>query len=225
MNLKGNLRHQIFRWLGRRLDQNYFLDNIQGLIHVGVNLGQERLLYASKHLSVLWVEPIPSIYEQLLENISPYSNQRAAKALLLDEDGIQARLNISNNEGASSSVLPFKDHTQLWPDVEYVDTLLIESQTLPKLLESMSLCTADYQALVMDTQGSELLILKGSLSILENIRYIKTEVPDFEAYENCPRLAEFTSFMKSQGYRLSCKSAFASSPGLGTYFDVVYERK
>jgi len=160
-----------YRLAGLRQDSNYFLDSVTGVIHIGANLGQERSLYSSKNLAVLWVEPIPAIYERLVENLSCFPGQRAAQALLLDREGVTVQLNIASNEGASSSVFLFKHHQSIWPDVEFVDQLLMESQTLPGLLRQLQLQMSDYQALVMDTQGSELLILKGSLSILDQFKY------------------------------------------------------
>jgi FkbM family methyltransferase len=209
---------------GRRSNPDYFLDHVTGVIHIGANLGQEGPTYARKNLKVLWVEPIPEIFERLVGNISGYPDQLAAQALLLDEDGKNVTLHIANNDGASSSILAFKDHQQIWPDVHYVDEISLQSRTLPSLLDDLGLPVSNYQALVMDTQGSELLIVKGATAILGGIKYIKTEVPDFEAYSGCPSLLEFTTFMRSLGFRLACKCAFASSPGHGTYFDVVYEK-
>ena len=164
------------------------------------------------------------IYELLLQNISSYPDQLAVKALLLDQDGKKVTLNIASNQAASSSVLAFKDHGKIWPDVNYVGKITLESQTLPSVLCNLGLNISDYQALVLDTQGSELLIIKGAIGILDAVKYVKTEVPDFEAYAGCPVLKDFNSYMFSHGFYLACKSAFASSPSHGTYFDVVYER-
>jgi hypothetical protein len=47
-----------------------------------------------------------------------------------------------------------------------------------------------YQGLVLDTQGSELLILKGAEKILRNFSYIKVEAADFNAYEGCCQIDE-----------------------------------
>jgi hypothetical protein len=51
------------------------------------------------------------------------------------------------------------------------------------------------------------LILKGAIALLPGITFIKTEVPDFEAYEGCPDLSEFTAFMAQHGFRLVSKRA------------------
>jgi hypothetical protein len=54
-----------------------FLKKVPGVIHVGANTGQERSEYASLELKVLWVEPIPAVFEVLRSNIANFPNQRA----------------------------------------------------------------------------------------------------------------------------------------------------
>ena len=52
-----------------------------------------------------------------------------------------------------------------------------------------------YDALVLDTQGSELLVLKGAAGLLPNIKYVQAEVADFESYSGaCRQLAETDVF-------------------------------
>ena len=58
-----------------------------------------------------------------------------------------------------------------------------------------------FPALVMDTQGSELLVLRGADPRLPSFAFIKTEVADFEAYSGCCQLAEVTAFLSARGFR------------------------
>ena len=60
---------------------------------------------------------------------------------------------------------------------------------------------ARYDALVMDTQGSELLVLRGAEPVLEHFRFIKTEVPDFEAYAGCAQLDDIERFLRATRLR------------------------
>lgn len=200
-----------------------FLDRIAGIIHVGANTGQERQLYASKGLPVLWVEPIPEVYNKLMANLRDYPNQRAIQALLYDKDGAQVSLNIANNGGASSSIMDLKEHKLLWPEVNYVETIEMTTKTLVSLVREIQLDLMAYNSIVLDTQGSELLILKGAIPLLSRIAYVKTEVPDFEAYLGCPMLPEFTAFMKDQGFRLVSRRALANSTSSRAYYDVTYQ--
>jgi len=56
------LKLKLFR---REESPDVFLDRVKGVIHVGANTGQERLIYESRQLNVFWVEPIPNVYEIL----------------------------------------------------------------------------------------------------------------------------------------------------------------
>jgi hypothetical protein len=93
------------------------------------------------------------------------------------------------------------------------------------LLEDQGIDVAQYQALVMDTQGSELLILRGAVSILSRFEFIKLEVPDFESYEGCCKLADVNAFMVSHKYKEHSRKKFASRKEGGSYFDVVFKRQ
>jgi FkbM family methyltransferase len=223
MGIRAFLRPLAYKILARDQDPDSFLDRISGIIHVGANTGQERELYASNGLPVLWVEPIPDVYEKLVSNLRNFPNQLAVQALLYDRDGVQLSLNIANNGGASSSIMDFKDHKLLWPEVNYVNSIEMTTKTLASLVREIQLDLTTYNSIVLDTQGSELLILKGAIPLLSSIAYVKTEVPDFEAYLGCPMLPEFTSFMKDQGFRLVSRRAQAESTSSRAYFDVTYQ--
>jgi len=225
MNKISFLRKLKLKLLRREETPDVFLERGKGVIRVGANTGQERMIYEARQLNVFWVEPIPNVYEILCQNIRDLPRQRAAQALLLDQDGVKVTLNIANNEGASSSVMSLKKHQELWPGVTYVDALELTSSTLATLIDQYQVNIGDYDSLVLDTQGSELLILKGSIPLLSKINYILIEAPDFEAYEGCPRLEDFNLFMKQHGFRLVAKRAIAASSKDYAYYDVLYRNR
>ena len=205
-----------------RRDADRFLKQISGVIHVGANTGQERDLYQQNDLRVLWVEPIPEVFDILRANILSYPLQSAFQRLVTDKDDELYEFHVSNYEGMSSSILQLKLHKDVWPDVAFTRTLALRSVTLPSLLQRERIDINNYDALVMDTQGSELLILKGAAPILPGLRFIKTEVPDFESYEGCCRLEDMKRFLEQHGFREYVRHPFATRPEGGTYYDVVY---
>src|SRR5881409_1335076 len=171
----------IIRSVGRRVrqflqgDPDFFLRKVRGIIHVGANLGQEREIYAKHDLNVFWIEPIPEIFERLKMAISQYAKQTAICRLITDVDDKECVFHISNYDGASSSILEFADHKELWPDVSYERAVQLKGTTLPSVIKQQSIDLSRYDSLVMDTQGSELLILKGATNILPNFKFIKFE--------------------------------------------------
>lgn len=202
-----------------------FLKKVPGVIHVGANMGQERNRYASLGLNVIWVEPIPSVFEVLSLNISGLANQRAYNYLLAAEHGKEYTFHISNNEGQSSSIFDLAKHKEMWPDVQFTDDIRMVATTLARLIEVENIDLRKFGSLVLDTQGSELLVLKGAIPVLDRFQFVKTEVADFESYAECCRLDELTEFMNTQGFSISRKSPFAARGGVGTYYDVLYHHR
>lgn len=199
-----------------------FLSECKGAVHVGANTGQERDAYAALNLNVLWVEPLPDIFDKLTRRLAGYPQQKAVRALVADIDGKEYTLHISSNAGLSSSILPFGGHTDIWPKIKYVGDVTITGTTLASLLRDEP---DAYDALVLDTQGTELLVLRGAGTALDRFRYIKTEAADFEVYKGCCRLSELTEFLACRGFTEQCRAVSAERAGGGKCYDVVYKRK
>lgn len=212
------------KWIGRLSGPAPFQSKARGVIHVGGNSGQERFLYADHGLNVAWVEAIPKMFEQLNENVRLLPNQRAFLYLLTDQDGKEYQFHIANNEGQSSSIFELGKHKEMWPEIDYKDSIVLVSSTLTSFVTREKLDLNEYDALVLDTQGAEMLILKGGAEILPHFRFITVEVPDFEAYEGCCLLSEMDEFMKCAGFHSRERKPFKSVPKVGTYYDVTYER-
>jgi FkbM family methyltransferase len=204
--------------------ESRFLHRASGVIHVGANTGQERFLYRMLGLRVIWIEPIPEVYDTLVKKIGRFRKQRALQYLVTDEDGREYEFNVATNNGASSSILDLGMHRDIWPDVGYERKIKLRSTTLPTVVEDAQIDLHDFDALIMDVQGAELLVLQGAAPILDHFTYVKTEVPDFEAYEGCCQLSDIAAFLTSRGYTEHARREFARRDAGGSYYDVVYKR-
>jgi FkbM family methyltransferase len=204
------------------LDPYSYLKQVRGVIHVGANLGQERELYAKYKLKVLWIEPLPDIFEQLCKNVRPFPDQTAVNYLITDKDDVEYLFHVASNGGASSSILELARHDEIWPDVQYVSKITLNSITLDSLIKNIDNGIPSYDALVMDTQGSELLVLKGATNSLGQFKFIKTEAADFEAYADCARVEDLTNYLTQFGFKLIRSDKFAESPKGGRYFDLLF---
>ena len=216
-NMGRKIKHLLF-------NPDKFLKDISGVVHVGANIGQERERYNNYGLSVIWVEPIPDVFERLNKNIKPYNNQLAIQALITDLDDKQYEFHIANNDGASSSIYELKHHKDIWPSVNYQKSISIKSTTLTSLFKNKSIDISKYQALIMDTQGSQLLVLKGSIPILNRFKYVKTDVADFESYKGCCQLLEIIDFMNEHGFKEHSRKKFAQRAAGGNYYDIIFEK-
>lgn len=196
---------------------------VRGVLHVGANIGQERDFYATYHLPVVWVEPIPSVFETLQENLKPYPQQTAVCALVTDTDGKPHTLNIASNHGASSSIFPMKDHTKMWRRVYNIDSIRLYSVTLPSLIRAYRFKVQDF-ALVVDVQGAELLVLRGAEPILSQFKYVQTEAADFESYAGGCQVNDIITYLAGQGFAEVGRTVFNHKSDVGTYYDLVFQR-
>jgi len=216
--------NEFYYFLSLKKNPNYLFKKISGVIHIGANTGQERKKYEQYSLAVIWVEPIPEVFEQLKKNITEYPNQKAFRYLLTDKDDEEIEFKIANNNGKSSSILNFGLHTRIWPDIHYVKSIQLKSSTLKSLVQREKIDLQRYQALVLDTQGSELLVLRGGLEILEKFQYIVTEAADFESYADCCLIKDLSNFLEGFGFKEIVRTKFARDSKVGNYYDVVYEK-
>jgi FkbM family methyltransferase len=212
------------KWINRLGGPAPYQLQARGIIHVGGNLGQERFLYEDYGLNVAWVEPLPNMFDKLSENVRSFPKQRAFRYLITDKDGQEYQFHIANNEGQSSSILDLGKHKEMWPEIAFKDSMVLVSSTLTTFVAGEKLDLDEYDALVLDAQGAEMLILKGGKEILSRFRFITVEVPDFEAYQGCCLLSDMDEFMKNEGFHSRERNVLKSVPKVGTYYDVTYER-
>ena len=88
-----------------RKDPDKFLKKSIGVIHVGANTGQEMDTYVKRKLPVIWIEPIPEVFEVLEKNIQGVAKHRAIQRLITDKDNEEYQFHVSNNFGAASSII------------------------------------------------------------------------------------------------------------------------
>lgn len=216
------------RTLKRKLrneNDTAFLPLLRGVVHVGANSGQERGLYDSYRLPVLWIEPIPEVFATLQKNIASYPDQRAVQALVAAEDGVEVDFHVASNDGASSSMLEMAKHKDIWPTVDFKRSLRMTTRTLPTVVAAAGLDMTRYNGLIMDTQGSELLVLRGAVPLLQHFDFVKTEVADFESYKGCCQLSDLGPFMDEHGFDEIARHRFRNLEPGKAYYDVVYKRR
>jgi FkbM family methyltransferase len=202
-----------------------FLKNTTGIIHIGANIGQERNHYKKyKIKKIVWVEPDPNTFRQLKKNIKPYKNQKELNYLLSDKKKI-TKFNISNFGGNASSIFDFSTHKEMHPQVKFINKILLTSSTFIDMIEKEKIKLKDYNTLVLDTQGSELLILKGAAKVLNEFKYIKLETSDFEIYKNAPTLKVISRFLNIYNFVEIKKIKIDENKNGGKVFDILYSKK
>lgn len=204
-----------------------FIEHSKGVIHVGANTGQARDIYAARNLPVLWIDALPDVFAQLGANIQGYPNQRALRSLITDEDGAEYTFQVANNGGQSSSIFDFGEHTKIWPEIKYTDSLKMESVTLKTALQRYSVNIADYDTLVLDVQGAELLVLKGAGDLLDGFKFIRAEACDFELYKGGCQLKDLDAYLKPRGFDRVMTWHYKRSPQpeVERIYEALYQKK
>lgn len=199
-----------------------FLKEVHGVIHIGANEGQEREHYSKYGLQkVLWVEADPEAFKKLKKNISQYKNQIALNYLVLDKKKMN-NFNISNANGNASSVLELSKHKKMYPDVKYIRKIFLPSYTLGDIIKRERINIKNYQALILDVQGSELKVLKGTNKLLYNFKYIKLECSNFEVYKKNPNIKEISDYLLKYNFKEVKRIKIDKNKKNEEVFDILY---
>ena len=214
------LNHRIYSLVHGQPQQ--YLTDIKGVIHVGASSGQERELYSSHQLNVLWIEASFDSFQTLLSNIREYPRQKALNYLVDQDNCDSVKFNIANNNAESSSLLELAEHKYMYPDVSTTESVYLQSRTLNWIVNNELLDLSLYDAMVLDVQGAEIRVMKGASSILHRMRYVEVEVADFYSYQSSPLLSDMNLFMKENGFVLDYLQRASFVPRVGTYYNATY---
>ena len=163
----------------------------------------------SVHLANFWkeghihcFEPIPALYAKVLENTKNIKNITSYQVALADNVGF-ADFYVSSIDGtkgptASSSLLAPARHLTDFAYVKFNEKIQVPTTTLDAWAERYHIDHVDFMWL--DTQGSELTILKSSPRILKTVRVILTEVEFVEEYKGQALFSDIKAYLESQGF-------------------------
>jgi FkbM family methyltransferase len=159
------------------------------VVDVGANLGQFNL-FCSQYLGaerVISIEPVPSCFRLLAENADNPAD--CLNALVTGEER-EATFYIARDSQLSSTVRDVAgDHRE---------AISLHGRPLASLLEGVGLDRIDL--LKIDTEGSELEVLRSAGNLLEKTRVVLVEMSIFR--EHAGNIFAVGSFLESQGFRL-----------------------
>jgi len=170
--------------------------NTNGIIHVGAHCLEEIEIYHEAGIyNIIWIEADSIICEEMRKK---YPLEIILDFLVTDKCGDEKDFYISSNNGASSAIFPFGYHKTIYPKINMTSTIKLITNTLDNVLKGF--VVSDYNTLVMDVQGAELLVLKGAKSYLKTCKYIITEVSTIPLYDGCVLRDELHNFINSIGF-------------------------
>jgi len=182
------------------------IKNPVNILHIGANYGQETESYINNYSdtlkSITYIECIPSVFEKLVIYNKQFENRMNIKyinALCSDKDHMEVEFYVTNNNGLSSSVFkPNLDNWQ-WSDVNVNTSILLKTITINKLIED-NILFDNYDTLIIDTQGSELKILKGADKILKNVKQCICEYSSVEYYKGGAMLNDLIDIFTTNNF-------------------------
>jgi FkbM family methyltransferase len=179
------------------------------LLQIGASYGQEIPYFVHNGIqSIVLVEPLDEPVTFLKENYGRFANIKIIQALCSDTEAEACEFYVASNAGQSSSLLRPKNHLSEFSWVKFSNTLTIASTTVDKLISEARRTNPlgfppTIDTLYLDTQGSELKVLKGAQKLLKEVEYVYTEVTRNEMYQSAPTLKELMEFLDGFNFSLN----------------------
>ena len=171
-----------------------------GIFHIGAHYGQEVNMYIQKNIPCILFEPNPDSYNILEQNFRGVSGVCTENYALGSKNEKRIMYCEKNNQGMSSSLLRPKKHLDYYPSISFDSMCNVDQITLDGYVENNNINLTIFNSIVMDVQGYELEVLKGSTKTLNRIDHILTEVNFEHMYENCALIEELDNFLKNYGF-------------------------
>ena len=167
---------------------------INSVVHVGAHLGQEVSNYKFYGISkIVLFEPQQYFYN-ILSNKFKNDNQIKIFNVALGNKNKITKINISNNDGASSSLLTPKKHLEVYPEIDF------KTEETVQVKKMSDFNFTDFDLLVVDTQGYELNVLEGCEDLLRNFKYLIIEINLKELYEGCPTVKNLDDYLTKYNF-------------------------
>jgi len=205
-----------------------FSDDYETLVHIGAAIGWDVVVdvgantgaFASSFFDagfdkrIVSFEPLPEAHEILTRrsNLNPLWLV-GPRVALGDKDGI-ASFNVSRN-GSSSSLLPMEArHSEVAPASQFIKAIDIEIARLDTVAPPL-LGSSRRALLKIDTQGTELDVIRGASGILERIAAIRVELSFERLYAGQELFDEVYAHITGLGFSLWEISPVLRDPATG----------
>lgn len=184
---------------------------------VGLDTVQFRGLFPKAVIHAF--EPVPSSYTKLLQKtkgLNIYCHKLAFGSITGKS---QLFISSGGNNADSSSLLKPTGHITYNPQIKFNDVTEVDAIRPEEWLRNNSIDHIDF--LWLDTQGTELDILKNCSNFLDSVKIIHLEVSLVEHYANSALYQEVQEFLTSKGFSVF-QEIFGPNAVMG---DVVFTKK
>ncbi|HAO11978.1 MAG TPA: hypothetical protein DCQ51_12595, partial [Planktothrix sp. UBA8407] len=166
----------------------------RGIILIGAYDGKTlKHLNLPNTVKTLLIDANPNAVERLQRNFADSPNIQVVQAAIANHNET-VTLHLTSME-SSSSILPPKQYSEIYPNIKEIQQLTLSSRTLDTLLEELNLSASDFNILILDIQGAELLALEGANQLLNTLDAIYTTVHYQELFEGGALAEEVNQFL------------------------------
>jgi FkbM family methyltransferase len=172
------------------------------IIHVGANYGHEVMKYEDLGLYGYHIEAIPKVFQELQLKCEQTTRQKPICACLSDQESADVMFNVTSNNAESSSMLDLGRHKMAYPHIGVSEQVRLTTSTLDGLASQGLLSPPNH--IVIDVQGAELMVLKGSPITLAS-RQLKTVTVESSAeplYDGGAKFSEIFNYLTCFGFFL-----------------------
>jgi FkbM family methyltransferase len=208
--------HPIREFSFRTLNRYYRLATKDVLL-VGASTGSEIAnFYVFKNARVTLIEPLYSAFSELKTMVEFLGEGHRTRLHNVAVGSFRGNVHLypADNNGESSSTLRPKAHLEINPEIKFGEPFMVPQLTLSDLLSP----SAVPNFWILDTQGSELEVLRGGLEFLNEVDYLLIEVNRDENYEKCAKVEEIDQLLASYGFYRQLTRWW------GTWGDAFYSR-
>lgn len=199
---------------------NHFGVKLRGALHVGAHQGNEITSYRRHNVSpVVFVEANPDLATALRKRFASETDVVVIEAAASQQAG-EATFNITSMD-QSSSLLPLKEHANLYPKIGVDRQITVRTERLDALLAEHGVDPAALNFVAMDIQGAELMALRGAEDLLAHIQALQIEVNYKELYDGCALIGEIDAYLNGFGFI----RVMTTTPYSDTWGDALYVRR
>jgi FkbM family methyltransferase len=184
------------------LNVKEFLPRDPVILEAGAHMG-----FDTYGLSKVWpsgqihaFEPVPSVYDSLVQRVMKCKNVKTYNIALGKENGTAEMYVSGGTSTASSSLLQPSKHLNLFPSVTFADKINVQLKKMDDWLHDQNLDRVDL--LWLDMQGYEVNALLGATKILQKASVIYTELCKTELYAGLVTQEDYIAFLKQRGFEL-----------------------
>tara|TARA_B100001769_G_C21992541_1_gene533497 strand:+ start:200 stop:919 length:720 start_codon:yes stop_codon:yes gene_type:complete len=176
---------------------------IKSIIDVGANKGQFalRLLKNNFDGNIMSFEPLKEEYKTLNELSLERENWKVARRCALGNKNEFKKFHISGNRESSSLLKILEKHTDLRPESKTIKTEKVNVERLDNFKKEISKLEKNL-LLKIDTQGSEIDVLKGASKVIKDIKCLFVEVSLVPLYKNQKLWLDIIKYMKKLNFNV-----------------------